>query len=132
MKWNEYLKNVFEETKQYFEDCCWISDFLDSDYNYGWDEFVEHMDEAEMAVTGNDNSSYYCNRLEAENAVRDLFFDEEFYTALKDNEMYDSFNNYVAKDDPESADVIARIVAFYENYPAVEEWLKNHGWKCDD
>ena len=126
MNYNDYRREVYEDTIQYIKDCEYLNNFADPDPNYQWgqSDFYEMMDEAELSVTGNDNGSYYCNSYKAAEALRGTLFDKDILSALSANCIEDSFWRYMREGDYEGADVIVRCAMFYEIYNDVREWIE--------
>ena len=127
MNYSDYRCEVYEDTIQYIKDCEYLNNFADPDPDYQWSEreFYDMMDEAELSVTGNSNGSYYCNSYKAQEALRDVPFDQDILATLSAHCMEDSFWRYRREGDYESADVIIRCVMFYEIYDDVQEWIIN-------
>lgn len=122
MNWANYLAAVEIDTKKYFIENGYIDNFKNDDSDYH--DFSELMDEIELRVTGNDNGSYYCNSYRAEEAVKDIVFDDDFCDAAQCHETWYWFQKYLGKQDAESADVIARLTAFCENWCDIQKWLE--------
>ena len=126
MNYNDYRHEVYEDTIQYIKDCEYLNNFADPDPDYQWNEreFYDMMDEAELSVTGNDNGSYYFNFPKAQEAVKDIIFNDDFYDAAQCHETWYYFQKYLGKQDAEAADVIARLTAFRENWCDIQKWLE--------
>ena len=122
MNWVDYMAEVENDTKAYFTENGYIDNFKYD--NWGYNDFSDMMDEIEMDVSGNDNGSYYCNSYRAEQAVKDIIFDDDFYEAAQAHETWDYFQKYLEKQDSEAADAIARLTAFYENWSDIQKWLE--------
>ena len=127
MNYNDYRREVYEDTIQYIKDCEYLNNFADPDPDYQWGEreFYDMMDEICMVVTGNDNGSYYCNSYKAKESLKDAVFDEDILSVLSAHCLTDSFWNYLKDGDPESADVIVRCAMFYEIYYDVQTWIED-------
>lgn len=127
MNYREYKDQVYNDTIDYIKDAEYLTNFADPDPNYQWNEreFYDMMDEIEMAVTGNDNGSYYCNSYRAKEALKDAVFDEDILSVLSAHCMTESFCRYLQDCDPESADVIVRCAMFYEIYNDVQMWIED-------
>ena len=126
MNYNDYRREVYEDTIQYIKDCEYLNNFADPDPDYQWNEreFYDMMDEAALSVTGNDNGSYYCNSYKAKEALEDAVFDQDILSVLSANCMEDSFWRYMQEGDYEAADVIVRCAMFYEIIYDVEAWIE--------
>ena len=122
MNWANYLAVVEIETKKYFIKNGYIDNFKNNDWDYN--DFSELMDEIELRVSGNDNGSYYFNPQKAQEAVKDIIFDDDFYDAAQCHETWYYFQEYLGKQDAEAADVIARLTAFEENWCGIQMWLE--------
>ena len=122
MKWVDYIETVRNDTKEWFIDNGYLDNFKNDDWDYN--DFSDLMDEIEMCVTGNDNGSYFCNSWKAQEAVKDIIFDDDFCKAAKAHDTWDYFQKYLEKQDSESADVIVRLTAFYENWSEIQDWLE--------
>lgn len=122
MNWANYLAVVEIETKKYFIENGYIDNFKNNDWDYN--DFSELMDEIELRVSGNDNGSYYFNPQKAQEAVKDIIFDDDFYDAAQCHETWYYFQEYLGKQDAEAADVIARLTAFEENWCGIQMWLE--------
>ena len=122
MNWANYLAVVEIDTKKYFIENGYIDNFKNNDWDYN--DFSELMDEIELRVSGNDNGSYYFNPQKAQEAVKDIIFDDDFYDAAQCHETWYYFQEYLGKQDAEAADVIARLTAFEENWCGIQMWLE--------
>lgn len=127
MNWANYLAVVEIETKKYFIENGYIDNFKNNDWDYN--DFSELMDEIELRVSGNDNGSYYFNPQKAQEAVKDIIFDDDFYDAAQCHETWYYFQEYLGKQDAEAADVIARLTAFYENWNDIQMWVEEQTGK---
>lgn len=125
MNYSDYHEAVYSDTIEYIEDQGYLHNFADPDPNctWGWNDFLDMMEEIELCVTGNDNGSYYCNSYKAKQALQDAVFDEDILTLLSAHSLEDSFWRYMREGDYESADVIIRCAMFYEVYDDVQEWI---------
>ena len=125
MNYSDYRSEVYEDTIQYIKDCEYLNNFADPDPDCRWEEreFYDMMDEAELSVTGNSNGSYYCNSYKAQEALRDVPFDQDILATLSAHGLEDSFWRYMREGDYESADVIIRCAMLYEVYDDVQEWI---------
>lgn len=125
MNYSDYHEAVYSDTIEYIEDQGYLHNFADPDPNctWGWNDFLDMMEEIELCVTGNDNGSYYCNSYKAKQALQDAVFDEDILTLLSAHGLEDSFWRYMREGDYESADVIIRCAMFYEVYDDVQEWI---------
>ena len=125
MNYSDYHETVYSDTIEYIEDQGYLHNFADPDPNctWGWNDFLDMMEEIELCVTGNDNGSYYCNSYKAKQALQDAVFDEDILTLLSAHGLEDSFWRYMREGDYESADVIIRCAMFYEVYDDVQEWI---------
>ena len=125
MNYSDYREAVYSDTIEYIEDQGYLHNFADPDPNctWGWNDFLDMMEEIELCVTGNDNGSYYCNSYKAKQALQDAVFDEDILTLLSAHGLEDSFWRYMRESDYESADVIIRCAMFYEVYDDVQEWI---------
>ena len=122
MNWADYIEAVRNDTKKYFIENGYIDNFKSDDL--GYNDFSELMDEIELRVSGNDNGSYYFNPQKAQEAVKDIIFDDDFYDAAQCHETWYYFQEYLGKQDAEAADVIARLTAFEENWCGIQMWLE--------
>lgn len=122
MNWIDYMAEVEVETKEYFIKNGYIDNFKYDDL--GFNDFSELMDEIELHVTGNNNGSYYFNSQKAQEAVKDIIFDDDFYDAAQCHETWYYFQKYLGKQDAEATDVIARLTAFCENWCDIQKWLE--------
>lgn len=122
MNWTDYMAEVEIETKEYFIKNGYIDNFKNDDLDFN--DFSELMDEIELRVSGNDNGSYYFNPQKAQEAVKDIIFDDDFYDAAQCHETWYYFQKYLGKQDAEAADVIARLTAFCENWCDIQKWLE--------
>lgn len=104
MKLEGYKHQVYEDAIEYIDE-------IDLD-NY-FNDFYDLFNEIELVVTGNDNGSYYCNRYDAEESVKDLVFDDYFNTILDWYDLKDAFYSKISQNNPEGADVIARIAILW-------------------
>lgn len=127
MNYQEYRDQVYNDTIDYIKDAEYLTNFADPDPNCQWNEqeFLDMMEEIDMAVTGNDNGSYYCNSYKAKESLKDAVFDEDILSVLSAHELTEYFWNYLKDDDPESADVIVRCAMFYEIYDDVQVWIED-------
>ena len=125
MNYSDYHEAVYSDAIEHIEDQGYLHNFADPDPNctWGWNDFLDMMEEIELCVTGNDNGSYYCNSYKAKQALQDAVFDEDILTLLSAHGLEDSFWRYVREGDYESADVIIRCAMFYEVYDDVQEWI---------
>lgn len=126
MNYNDYRREVYEDTIQYIKDCEYLNNFTDPDPDCHWEEreFYDMMDEAELSVTGNDNGSYYCNSYKAKEALKDAIFDTDILTLLSAHGMEDYFWRYMREGDYEAADVIVRCAMFWEVQSDVQAWIE--------
>lgn len=126
MNYNDYRREVYEDTIQYINDCEYLNNFTDPDPDCRWEEreFYDMMDEAWLPVTGNDDGSYYCNSYKAKEALKDAIFDTDILTLLSGHEMEDSFWRYMQEGDYEAADVIVRCAMFWEVESDVQAWIE--------
>lgn len=126
MNYNDYRREVYEDTIQYIKDCEYLNNFTDPDPDCRWEEreFYDMMDEVWLPVTGNDNGSYYCNSYKAKEALKDATFDTDILTLLSGHEMEDSFWRYMQEGDYEAADVIVRCAMFWEVESDVQAWIE--------
>lgn len=126
MNYSDYRYEVYEDTIQYIKDCEYLNNFADPDPDYRWEERESYdmMDEAMLPITGDDNGSYYCNSYKAQEALRDVPFDQDILSVLSANCMEDSFWRYMREGDYEAADVIIRYAMFYEIYNDVQAWIE--------
>jgi hypothetical protein len=126
MNYDDYRREVYEDTIQYIKDCEYLNNFADPDPDYRWGEreFYDMMDEAELSVTGNDNGSYYCNSYKAQEALKDAVFDTDILSELFAHCFEDSFWRYMREGDYEAADVIVRCVIFLEVQSDVQAWIE--------
>lgn len=122
MNWANYMAVVEIETKKYFIKNGYIDNFKNDDWDFN--DFSELMDEIELRVSGNDNGSYYFNFQKAQEAVKDIIFDDDFYDAAQCHETWYYFQKYLGQQDAEAADVIARLTAFCENWCDIQKWLE--------
>lgn len=122
MNWADYIEAVRNDTENFFIENGYLDNFKNDDWDYN--DFSDLMDEIELCVSGNDNGSYYCNSYRAEQAVKDIIFDDDFYDAAQCHETWYYFQKYLGKQDAEAADVIARLTAFYENWCDIKMWLE--------
>lgn len=122
MEWADYIEAVRNDTENFFIERGYLDNFKNDDW--GYNDFSELMDEIELRVSGNDNGSYYFNFQKAQEAVKDIIFDDDFYDAAQCHETWYHFQKYLGKQDAESADVIARLTAFCENWCDIQKWLE--------
>lgn len=125
MNYSDYHEAVYSDTIDYIKEQGYLGNFADPDPDctWGWNDFLDMMDEIELCVTGNDNGSYYCNSYKAKKALEDAVFDQDILTLLSAHGMEDSFWRYMREHDYESADVIIHCAMFYEVYDDVQEWI---------
>lgn len=101
-------------------------EFIDENYSY-YNDFGDLFDHLELSVTGNDNGSYYCNSYAAKEALKDIIFDNEFHELLDYSDLRNGFYHYINENDPESADVIARIIILWDMYDDIKDyWEENY------
>lgn len=122
MNWVDYIEAVRKDTENFFIENDYIDNFKNDDLDFN--DFSELMDEIELHVSGNDNGSYYFNPQKAQEAVKDIIFDDDFYDAAQCHETWYYFQEYLGKQDAEAADVIARLTAFEENWCGIQMWLE--------
>lgn len=103
MELDNYKHQVYKDATEY------IDEINPDDY----DDFYYLFEEIELVVTGNDNGSYYCNRYKAEESVKDLIFDDYFNTVLDWYDIKDAFYSNISQNNPEGADVVARIAILW-------------------
>lgn len=106
----QYEQAVLEDSKE------WI----DENIEY-YDCFESARDDMELVVTGNDNGSYYCSTYKAEQALKDIVFDNSIADALK-------FELGIEGGLPldrgaETCDVLVRFVCFYEQLNTIEKYF---------
>lgn len=125
MNYSDYHEAVYSDAIEYIEDQGYLHNFADPDPNctWGWNDFLDMMEEIELCVTGNDNGSYYCNSYKAKQTLQDAVFDEDILTLLSAHGLEDSFWRYMREGDYEAADVIIRCAMFYEVYDDVQELI---------
>lgn len=109
--------NRHEYEEQVLSDC---KDWIDENHEY-YSSFESARDDMELAVTGNDNGSYYCNSYKAEQAVGGVIFDSSISDLLQ-------FHLGVEGGIPthrgaETADVYVRIAIFYELSNEIESYF---------
>lgn len=113
MTFDEYKDKVYSDAIE------WIDD------NY---EFYEHdtadmaIDECMDSITGNSCGSYFCNSAKAAECVAGAMFDGDFWAEYEN--IYGSDSRDFMRD-PESFDVVVRIIAFYAVQEKVEEYLSD-------
>ena len=127
MKWVDYIEAVRDDTEDFFIVNGYLDNFKNDDWDYN--DFSDLMDEIEMYISGNDTGSYYFNSQKAQEAVKDIIFDDDFYDAAQCHETWYYFQKYLGKQDAEAADVIARLTAFYENWNDILEWVEEQTGK---
>ena len=122
MEWVDYIEAVRNDTEDFFIVNGYLDNFKNDDW--GYNDFSDLMDEIELYISGTDNGSYYFNAWKAQEAVKDIIFDDDFYEAANAHETWEYFQKYLEKQDAEAADAIARLTAFYENWNDIQKWLE--------
>lgn len=101
---------------------CDAIEWIDDNYElYEHDTADMAIDECMDSITGNSCGSYYCNSHKAKQAVSDVVFDGDFWNAYDLRYGRDQIDMR----DPESFDVVVRIMAFYEMQEKIEEYLSD-------
>ena len=110
MTFDEYKNKVYYDAV----------DWIDENYeHYEHDTADMAIDECLDSITGNSCGSYYCNSYKAAREAADVVFDSDFWDAY--NLRYG--NDKIDMRDPESFDVVVRIIAFYEVQEKIEDYL---------
>lgn len=111
MTFDEYLEDTLENAKF----------AITSEYDLScYGDYGELEDDLlnDDSVTGNGSGSFTYDRAKAEENIDGLVTDSVFRDALR-------FHGFELPDDAESIDVIARIIALYENREELEEVFEN-------
>lgn len=113
MNFEEYCQEVMNDATQY----------IDEEYK-NYDREYDIVSDLFLRVTGSDNGSYYCNSYKAQEALKDVIFDEYFLEKLDEYNYTDSFFKDLKDMKYELADITVRCVAFWEKEYDIRNYAK--------
>lgn len=119
MTFNGYVSEIVEDGKEF------IKETLDYNSEASFEDIMDDM--FVSRVTGNDNGSYYCNSYQAEEAVKDVIFEDWFEDMCHDFGIFEREKPLELLFDPEGLDVSVRcyLLGFQEVREPLEEFYEN-------
>lgn len=113
MQYVDYEENILADAEEWIEE--------NAEY---YDDFDDAWGDMEPIITGFDNHSYYCNTYKAEQAVKDVIWDERVTSELTDIGITaDKFLSC-----PEECDCYVRYIIMNHLYNKIETmWIMAKG-----
>lgn len=105
MTFEEYKRDVLDAACEYIREAFEDGTF-DADTDF--DDAFEQMEMSD-AVTGNESGSYYFNSAKAQEAVKDVIFDEDVIFEFESMGM--DIADFLKRGDVEGIDVVVRYIA---------------------
>lgn len=99
----------------------WIDEYFESNY-CGDEEFGDVFPDMELAITGNDNGSYWCSTVSAKEAIADAMWDDEVVDAVREL----GYDGIPTDKGPEVVDVIIRVALMKEVYSELEDYFEEN------
>lgn len=116
MTYEDYVNDIIVDGKEY------IKETLDYNPDTDFDTILDDM--FVSRVTGNDNGSYYCNSYKAEQAVKDVIFEDWFLDMCKDFDIFNREDPIEFIFNPEAMDVSVRcyLLGFSDVIESLQEY----------
>lgn len=112
MDFREYVEDTIIDARNF---CDENADSYD-DFDEMWDDLTNSDD-----VTGNLSGSYTFNSFAAQQNVKDVLVDQEFWAEMEGIDCQDMVCEWLRNKDYESIDVIARYCAVQQHYCEIED-----------
>ena len=116
MTYEDYVNEIVADGKEY------IKETLNYLPEQDFDRIYDYM--FVSSVTGNDNGSYYCNAYKAEQAVKDVIYDNWFVDMCKEFGIFEHDNPIEMLFDAEAMDVSVRcyLLGFSDVYDQLKDY----------